>query len=99
MIGLPLILGLAKTFSFFARPQKFSGTAAFAFGILLILFRWPLTGFCIELYGLFVLFGDFLVTLGSFVGNIPVVGPYLRRVLVFVGTGGGKRRQDDELLV
>jgi hypothetical protein len=56
---------LQKTMAFFTRRQKLKGTAAFAAGILLILFRWPLTGFLIELYGLFILFGDFLVTVGQ----------------------------------
>ncbi|PGG97945.1 hypothetical protein GX51_07057 [Blastomyces parvus] len=99
LIGLPLILGPSKTLSFFARRQKLIGTITFALGILLILFRWPLTGFCVELYGLFVLFGDFLVTLSGFVGSVPVVGPPLKRVLVFIGTAGGRRAGSGELPV
>lgn len=55
-------------------------------GILLILFRWPLTGFIIETYGIFVLFGDFFATIGSFAGNIPIVGPYIQIVLQKIGT-------------
>jgi len=50
-------------------------------GILLILVRWPLTGFLVELYGIFVLFGDFFATIASFAGNIPIVGPYIQMVL------------------
>jgi hypothetical protein len=46
----------------FARRQKWKGTAAFLGGITLILLRWPLTGFLVELYGIFVLFGDFFAT-------------------------------------
>ncbi|KAL2364236.1 hypothetical protein RJZ56_002806 [Blastomyces dermatitidis] len=99
LIGLPLILGPSKTLSFFARRQKITGTITFALGILLILFRWPLIGFCVELYGLFVLFGDFLVTLSGFVGSVPVVGPSLKRVLVFIGTAGGRRGGGGELPV
>ncbi|DAA77902.1 TPA_exp: hypothetical protein A8136_5605 [Trichophyton benhamiae CBS 112371] len=95
LIGLPLILGPQKTLAFFARRQKLTGTVTFALGIFLILFRWPLIGFCVELYGLFVLFGDFLVTLGGFVGSIPVVGPYLRQALVWLGTMGGRRPNQD----
>lgn len=63
---------------FFSRRQKWKGTAAFVAGILLILFRWPLTGFLVELYGIFVLFGDFFATVGAFAGNVPVVGPYVQ---------------------
>lgn len=66
---------------------------AFAIGIILILLRWPLVGFLIELYGIFVLFGDFFATVGSFAGNIPVFGPYIKRILDRIG-GGGRRNAD-----
>lgn len=84
---MTLIIGLKKTFVFFSRPQKLKGTAAFTAGIILILLRWPLTGFLIELYGLFILFGDFLVTIGQFAGNIPVVGPYIKHALEVLAGG------------
>ncbi|RHZ69819.1 hypothetical protein CDV55_107748 [Aspergillus turcosus] len=92
LIGLTLIIGFQRTFAFFSRRQKLKGTAAFAAGILLILFRWPLTGFLIELYGLFILFGDFLVTIGQFAGNIPVVGPYIKTALETLA--GGRRNAE-----
>ncbi|KAL4751999.1 vesicle transport protein [Aspergillus terricola var. indicus] len=92
LIGLTLIIGLEKTIAFFSRRQKLKGTAAFTFGIFLILFRWPLTGFLIELYGLFILFGDFLVTIGQFAANIPVVGPVIQRVLETLA--GGRRNTE-----
>ncbi|KAJ5618492.1 hypothetical protein N7528_006603 [Penicillium herquei] len=87
LIGLTLIIGAQKTLVFFSRPQKLKGTAAFAAGILLILLRWPLCGFMIELYGLFILFGDFLITIGQFAGNVPVVGPYIQRGLEVLAGG------------
>ncbi|KAK5198877.1 Golgi Transport [Exophiala xenobiotica] len=87
IIGLTLIIGIQKTFVFFARRQKLKGTAAFMGGILLILIRWPLTGFLIELYGIFVLFGDFFATIASFAGNIPIVGPYIQMVLQKISSG------------
>ncbi|KAK1140140.1 Golgi Transport [Aspergillus melleus] len=87
LIGLTLIIGLQKTIAFFSRRQKLKGTAAFAAGILLILLRWPLTGFLIELYGLFILFGDFLITIGQFAGNVPVVGPYVQKALETLAGG------------
>lgn len=62
---------------FFARPQKFKGTAAFFGGLVLILMRWAFVGFLVELYGIFILFGDFLGTIAGFARNIPVVGPYI----------------------
>ncbi|KAI9736344.1 MAG: Golgi Transport [Cirrosporium novae-zelandiae] len=89
VIGLTLIIGLQKTALFFARKQKIKGSAAFGGGIILILLKWSLIGFVIELYGIFVLFGDFFATIGGFAGNIPVVGPYIERVLT---TASGGRR-------
>ncbi|KAL1898423.1 Golgi Transport [Ceratocystis pirilliformis] len=77
LIGLTLIIGPQKTLMFFARKQKAKGTAAFLGGITLILIRWPLIGFCIELYGILVLFGDFLGTISGFVRAVPVIGPYI----------------------
>ncbi|KAL4932461.1 Got1 family protein [Aspergillus undulatus] len=92
LIGLTLIIGLEKTLTFFSRRQKLKGTAAFVSGILLILLRWPLTGFLIELYGLFILFGDFLVTIGQFVGGVPVIGPFVQRFLEILA--GGRRNAE-----
>lgn len=92
IFGLILIIGLQKTAIFFARRQKLKGTAAFTSGIALILLRWPLFGFLIELYGIFVLFGDFFATIGSFAGNIPVIGPYLQ--IVFDRASGGRRNAE-----
>jgi hypothetical protein len=85
LIGLTLIIGAAKTLAFFARRQKLKGTAAFAAGIVLILLRWPLVGFVVELYGIVVLFGDFLSTIAGFVRGVPYVGPAVARVLEGVG--------------
>jgi hypothetical protein len=77
---------------FFARKQKLKGTAAFMAGIALILLRWPLIGFLVELYGIFVLFGDFFATIASFAGNIPVVGPYIQQALN--RASGGRRNAE-----
>ncbi|CRG88615.1 Protein transport protein GOT1 [Talaromyces islandicus] len=89
LIGLTLIIGVQKTLAFFSRPQKLKGTVAFAAGILLILFKWAFVGFFVELYGILILFGDFLVTIGQFAGNVPVIGPYIQQALVALA---GQRR-------
>jgi hypothetical protein len=96
LIGLTIIIGPAKTLLFFARKQKAKGTAAFFGGLALILLRWPLVGFCVELYGIMVLFGDFLGTIASFARNAPVVGPYISMALDRTGLG---RRSNAELPV
>jgi hypothetical protein len=77
LIGLTIIIGPQKTALFFARRQKLKGTAAFFGGLCLILMRWALIGFLVELYGIFILFGDFLGTIAGFARNIPVIGPWI----------------------
>jgi hypothetical protein len=54
--------------------------------------RWAFIGFIIELYGILVLFGDFLATIAGFVNNVPVIGPYIARALEAIG---GARRNAD----
>ena len=71
LLGLLIIIGLQKTVVFFARPQKLKGTAAFVIGIVLILVKWAFVGFLVELYGIFVLFGDFFSTIAGFAGSVP----------------------------
>lgn len=73
VIGIGLVLGHQKTLSFFARKEKFKGTACFLLGVGLILARYPLIGFVIELYGILCLFGDFFGVIVGFVGAVPVV--------------------------
>ncbi|KKA28921.1 hypothetical protein TD95_002481 [Thielaviopsis punctulata] len=85
LIGLTLIIGPQKTMMFFARKQKARGTAAFFGGIALILMRWPLIGFCIELYGILILFGDFLGTIAGVVRSVPVIGPYVATAIDKLG--------------
>jgi hypothetical protein len=77
LIGLTLLIGTTKTLAFFTRKEKWRGTAAFFGGITLILMRWPFFGFLLELYGILVLFADFLGTIAGFVRAIPFVGPYI----------------------
>jgi len=87
LIGLTIIIGHQKTMLFFARRQKLKGTAAFFGGLTLILIRWPLIGFLIELYGILILFGDFLGTIAGFARNIPVVGPWIGTAVDRSGVG------------
>ena len=87
LVGLTLLIGTQKTLAFFARRQKLRGTAAFAAGIALILLRWPLVGFVVELYGIVVLFGDFLGTIAAFVRAVPYVGPPVAAALDKIAGG------------
>ena len=56
--------------------------------------RWALIGFCVELYGIFVLFGDFLGTIAGFARNAPVVGPYIGLILDRVPGLGARRNAE-----
>ncbi|KAG9240992.1 Got1/Sft2-like family-domain-containing protein [Calycina marina] len=87
LIGLTIIIGPAKTAAFFARRQKMRGTAAFFSGLALILLRWAFVGFLVELYGIFILFGDFLGTIFGFARNVPVVGPWIGVLVDRMGLG------------
>ncbi|KAK0619797.1 Got1 family protein [Immersiella caudata] len=87
LIGLTIIIGPQKTMVFFARKQKLKGTAAFFGGLTLILMRWTFIGFLVELYGIMVLFGDFLGTIAGFARNVPIVGPYIGIAIDKVGLG------------
>ncbi|KAI0876272.1 Got1-like family protein [Hypoxylon argillaceum] len=87
LIGLTIIIGPQKTLLFFARKQKAKGTAAFFAGLLLIIMRWPLIGFFVELYGIVILFGDFLGTIAGFARNIPVIGTYIGMLVDRIGLG------------
>ncbi|KAI3400669.1 hypothetical protein diail_2381 [Diaporthe ilicicola] len=93
LIGLTIIIGPQKTLLFFARKQKAKGTAAFFGGLALILVRWPLVGFCVELYGIMVLFGDFFGTIAAFARSAPVVGPYIGLVIDRLGMGGRRNAE------
>lgn len=90
LIGLTILIGHQKTFAFFARKQKLKGTAAFFTGLSLILVRWAFVGFLVELYGIFILFGDFIGTFLGFVRNVPVVGPLFGTAIDKIGIGNGQ---------
>ncbi|VVT51344.1 uncharacterized protein SAPINGB_P003065 [Magnusiomyces paraingens] len=77
LIGIGLIIGLRRTFYFFARPNKIRGTICFVLGIVLILFKRSFVGFGIECIGILSLFGDFFGVIVAFLRSLPVIGPLL----------------------
>lgn len=54
-------------------------------------------GFVVQLYGMFVLFGEFFKTIAGFAYNVPVVGPFLAKALNAAGekAGADERRHKD----
>ncbi|ORZ39710.1 vesicle transport protein [Catenaria anguillulae PL171] len=75
--GVTMLIGLSKTFAFFARKNKLRGTLCFFAGILLVFMRWPIIGMMIEVFGFINLFGDFFPVVIAFLRRIPVIGPLL----------------------
>ena len=70
LVGVTLTIGVANAFNFFFQIRKIKaagcipgactdraqGSALFFFGILIVLFGWPVTGMAIECAGIFFLF-------------------------------------------
>lgn len=54
--GGVLFFGLDKTRNFLLQARRIKGLVVFVLGILLILLRWPKTGFVVELFGFLNLF-------------------------------------------
>jgi len=83
--GLPLIIGPQKTFYFFSRREKWRGTLCFFGGIILVFFKWPITGILIEFVGFVGLFGSFFPVILQALRQAPIIGtflslPYIRQV-------------------
>ncbi|TGZ77470.1 Got1-domain-containing protein [Ascodesmis nigricans] len=81
LCGVTFLLGPTRTLAFFARKEKFAPTVALAVGILLVLARWTVVGFIVELWGVWGLFRESLGVVVGFVGSVPVVGPKVESVL------------------
>ena len=81
IMGLVIIVGPANTVAFFMRKTKMKGSACFFAGFFMIVIGWfgfTILGFLLQLYGLFLLFRDFIKTIFKTLENMPVIGPVLR---------------------
>ncbi|KAI8831103.1 hypothetical protein BC829DRAFT_409968 [Chytridium lagenaria] len=58
------------------------GTIMFFGGILMVFFKWPIIGMCIEIFGFVNLFGDFFPVVLSFMRKLPIVGNVLNLPVV-----------------
>ena len=61
LVGLALLVGVAKFLEFFnplRKKGKPRGVACFVLGVLLVLWRWPVVGMLLELFGLFEMFAS-----------------------------------------
>ncbi|KGB74906.2 hypothetical protein CNBG_0744 [Cryptococcus deuterogattii R265] len=75
--GLPLIIGLTKTFYFFSRREKWRGTLCFFGGIILVFAKRPVIGIIIEFVGFIGLFGSFFPVILQALRQTPFIGPIL----------------------
>jgi hypothetical protein len=59
------------------RRDRLVGATLFFLGILLVLFRWSVTGLLVEGFGFINLFGDFLPTIIGVARQVPVLSSVL----------------------
>ena len=81
LMGLVALVGPKNTGGFFLRKGKIVGSAVFFGGFLMIVIGWFLfttLGFCLQMYGLFLLFRDFVRVIFSYAQTLPVIGPVIR---------------------
>lgn len=57
LAGITLLIGAQKTVVFFFKRGKLRGTVCFLGGMLMVLFKWPVIGMLVELFGIINLFG------------------------------------------
>ena len=75
LLGITLLIGARQTVVFFGRRAKIRGTICFFAGILLVLFKYPVIGMCLELFGILNLFGNFFPIVISIFRSMPLIGP------------------------
>eukprot|EP01017_Pseudomicrothorax_dubius_P030939 TRINITY_DN389_c0_g1_i4.p1 TRINITY_DN389_c0_g1~~TRINITY_DN389_c0_g1_i4.p1 ORF type:complete len:141 (+),score=29.87 TRINITY_DN389_c0_g1_i4:139-561(+) len=97
LAGLYALVGFSRSLNFFIKKGKLKGGVLYFLGFLIIVFRHPFIGFCLQIYGILVLFKSFIPFLYEWSYNIPFVGPHIRdntiikKVMELVGT----RRKPD----
>ena len=81
IMGVVALIGPNKTVAFFTKKSKMQSSIVFFAGLCLIIVGWrffTLFGFCLQLYGIFMLFRSFIKTLFAYCQTLPVIGPFLR---------------------
>ncbi|EWS71886.1 Got1/SFT2 family protein (macronuclear) [Tetrahymena thermophila SB210] len=78
LIGMYMFIGLKQTIAFFSKKTNFKGSLVYFGGFAIIVFGFSFIGFCIQMYGLFLLFKTFLPLLYDPICRIPIIGKYFR---------------------
>lgn len=84
LVGTGYVAGAYALFAFFLKPTKIKGTACYFLGFFLLLVGWAFLATCLQLYGIYVLFKDFLPALEK---QVPMFKSLTRTIK-------GWRRQD-----
>lgn len=79
--GVALVMGPARSKSFFLEKRKLRSSACFFVGILLVMWGWCLIGLMIQGFGALNLFGNFFPMVVRVMESMPVVGPLLEHPL------------------
>jgi hypothetical protein len=107
-MGLISLIGVKSTLMFFLRKSKMMGTGFFFLGFIMIIIGWPfftIIGFCIEMYGIILLFKSFLPNIFMVSQTLPVVGPYIRnsrfieKFVTFASGDSGSHKRNADLSV
>merc|ERR1740123_1448129 len=77
-IGVVTLIGISNAFGFFFRDSKRKASACYFAGLLIIIFGYTLIGFILQIYGIFLLFKDFIKIAFSYVQNMPLIGPLVK---------------------
>ena len=83
IMGMVILVGPTNTVGFFTRKSKVKGSVCFFAGFVLIVIGWfgfTCAGFLLQLYGLFLLFRDFIKTIFKTMETLPVIGPMIRKM-------------------
>lgn len=73
--GVALVMGPLRCLNFFRSRRQAS--ICFFTGVLLVLFRWCLTGLCIQGFGALNLFGNFFPMVARVLESTPFIGPIM----------------------
>ena len=79
--GIFTLLGLAGSIKFFTKKGKLAATLIYMLGFVMLVMRWAFFGAVVQLYGLFCLFRSFLPYVFEYLMSVPVIGPFLSRVI------------------
>lgn len=75
--GVALVMGPARSKSFFLDPRRFRSSICFFFGILLVMWGWCLIGLMVQGFGALNLFGNFFPMVVRVMESMPVIGTVL----------------------